>query len=99
MRHQQAAARSKGETLNVIILAGVLGNPVDLQTLACRFADGETADLAGRRHISLHERRGNGQCARDVVETTGGIVGRQVLRGIDIKIKQILDRIRVLRAV
>ena len=96
MLDQHAAARSERQSFDVVVLRRVFRSSVNGKRWCRGFADGKAADFFSRRDISLNERRGNTECAGDIVETVRRIVRRQVLRRIDIEIQQILDYIRVL---
>ena len=64
-----------------------------------RTADGQLADVAGGREVSLEQRRRHAKQARVVVETVRGIVWRQQRGGVDFERQQITDGVRVLAAV
>ena len=64
-----------------------------------RIADGELADVRGRRQVSLQQRRRHSQQARVVVEAVRRVVWRQQRRRVDVKAQQVANRVRVFTAV
>ena len=70
------------------LLRAVVGHaePIDADELRRR-ADGEPADLVGRREIALEQRRRQLQHAGDVVEAVARLVGRQQLGDLDVEVR------------
>ena len=62
-------------------------------------ADGEAADLAGRRQVLLEQRRRHAQHAGLVVEPVALVVGRQQVGDVHVHAEQVADRVAVLGAV
>ena len=99
MPHEHPAARAERQTLDVIILRRIFRSSVHHQARRLSLADRQPADLPRRRNVGLHQRRGNPQRARDIVEAVRGVVRRQKLRRIDLEIEQVADRVRVFGAI
>ncbi len=96
---QHAAARAERQPFDVTVLRGVVRRVEHGQRRRGLGADGQTADLAGRRQVRLHQRGRRRQRAGHVVEPVARIVGRQERRGVDVQREQVADRVRVFGAV
>ena len=98
--HEHAAAGAERQPFDVVVLRRVFRRAVDDQRRRRRLADRQTADLlpAAETYAStsvdeMPERAG------DVVEAVRRVVGRQVLRRVDVEVEQVADDVRVFGAV
>ncbi len=94
------AARAEGRALDVAHLRFELRNAVGRRGRArAAIADRQPADLTGRAQIAFEQRRREALRVGDVVEAVAVGVGRQVERGIDVEVEQVLHgRARTRRA-
>ena len=100
MLDDEAAARAKRQ---VFVGASGLGRPVrGLVELNRgtnrRVADGQPADLGGRRHVTVHQRRRDREDVCVVVEPDPAVVGGEQ-RGVDVQRQQVVDGVDVLEAI
>ena len=100
MRHQQAAARAERQALDVLVVHPLArGRIRDLRRRRRAVADRAPADLQGRRHVALHQRRRHRQRLGDVVEAFARVVAGQQRAHVHVHRQQIADRVGVLGAV
>ena len=100
MGHDEPAAGAKRQTLDMGVLDEAGRRPIDDGLRQHRqIADGAPADLHRRRDVAFDQRRRHGQDTGDVVETVGGVVGRQQRLDVDLEREQVADRVRVLAAI
>ena len=64
-----------------------------------RRAEGQPRDLLSRREVAIHQRRRNRQRARDIVESTAHIIGRQQRRHVRFQVQQVAHGILVFSAI
>ena len=93
-----SAAGAERQPLHAAVLAQVGGDAEGLgRRRRHRRRHRESADLARRRQVALHQRRRDAEDAGDVVEAVARVVGRQQLADVDVERQQIAHRVAVLR--
>lgn len=94
-----ASARAQGKSVEVFFLRKV-GRKVDRFTArgACRDANGQTSDFAGRRKISF-QKRGGEFADSYVVKPVAGFVGRKEASDVNVNGEQVPDGILVLGSI
>ena len=97
---RRAAARSERQAVEAHVLRKIGPQTEGLRRRRDgRIANGDTADLAGRGHVAIQERRRHFQDAGDVVEAVAHVVGRENGRDIDVEREEVSNRVLVLGAI
>jgi hypothetical protein len=100
MPHGGAAARAKGQLVaHVVVLGRIDRRFVGVARWSdAHVADGEAADLLGRKQVALQQAGREAQNRRDIVEAVARLVERKQGCDVDIDGQEIAHRVGVLAA-